>query len=219
METTPKISPQMRLYYRRKEKGLCVECGKPVNANKTRCEECKNRINQNRRTLIHWYQENGICPNCRKNSLVGDERVCLECSALAYSQRIARYNANPEEFKTKERENSKKVRARRIEKGLCARCGKPKADDEFKTCEKCRIETRNAKRRTRHNYKLEQKKEWISTGRCWLCGKPVFEHTKLCEMHYEKSLEYAKKSKEARLRNEQSRTEEIQRTDVTCADE
>jgi hypothetical protein len=33
VETTP-ISPQMRMYYKRKETGLCVECGKPLNGEK-----------------------------------------------------------------------------------------------------------------------------------------------------------------------------------------
>ena len=116
METTP-ISPQMRMYYKRKETGLCVECGKPLNGEKLKCRDCRERINANRKELAHWYQDNGICPECRHNNLMGDERVCPECSAKRYSQRIARYNANPEEFEARDRLEQKKIRTRRAEKG------------------------------------------------------------------------------------------------------
>lgn len=43
-------------------------------------------------------------------------------------------------------------------------------------------------------------------GKCWFCGEPVYNHSKLCERHYNKSLEYAKKSKEARIK--MSKTEQ-----------
>lgn len=157
METTP-ISPQMRMYYKRKEAGLCVECGKPLDGEKLKCRDCRERINANRKELAHWYQDNGICPECRQNNLMGDERVCPECSAKRYSQRIARYNANPEEFKARDRLEQKKIRTRRAEKGLCVKCGKVKADSGYKTCTKCRIKARNAKRNKRRNHKIEQKK-------------------------------------------------------------
>lgn len=218
METTP-ISPQMRMYYKRKEAGLCVECGKPLNGEKLKCRDCRERINANRKELVHWYQDNGICPECRKNNLVGDERVCPECSAKRYSQVIARYNANPEEFKAKDRAEQKKIRTRRIEKGMCVKCGKVKADEGFKTCTKCRTKARNAKRNKPKSYKYEQKKYWVANGRCWLCGEEVFNRSKLCETHYMKSLEYVRRSKEARYKNEQVRAKKIQGTDVTCADE
>lgn len=102
METTP-ISPQMRMYYRRKEAGLCVNCGKPLDIAGVKCSKCHDRANKDRRELISWYKENRICPTCRKNSLFGDEKMCIECSAKRYTQRMSRYNANPEKFKEKDR--------------------------------------------------------------------------------------------------------------------
>lgn len=208
MEATP-ISPQMRMYYRRKEAGLCVECGKPLNGEKLKCRDCRERINANRKELAHWYQDNGICPECRHNNLMGDERVCPECSAKRYSQRIARYNANPEEFKARDRLEQKKIRTRRAEKGLCVKCGKVKADSKYKTCTKCRIKAKNAKRNKQKDCKVELKREWVANGKCWFCGEPVYNHSKLCKEHYIKSLVYAKKSKEARIKNEQVRTTKI----------
>lgn len=49
-------------------------------------------------------------------------------------------------------------------------------------------------------------------GKCWFCGEPVYNHSKLCKKHYNKSLEYAKKSKEARIKNEQVGTTKISGT-------
>lgn len=218
MEATP-ISPQMRMYYKRKEAGLCIECGKPLNDGKLKCRDCRERINANRKELVHWYQDNGICPECRQNNLMGDERICPECSAKRYSQRIARYNTNPEEFKARDRLEQKKIRARRAEKGLCVKCGKVKADSGYKTCTKCRIKARNTKRNKRKDCKVEQQREWVANGKCWLCGEPVFNHTKLCEMHYEKSLEYIRKSVEARRKNEQARAKKISRANDESSNE
>ena len=201
----------MRMYYKRKEAGLCVECGKPLNGEKLKCRDCQERINANRKELAHWYQDNGICPECRHNNLMGDERVCPECSAKRYSQRIARYNANPEKFKARDRLEQKKIRTRRAEKGLCVYCGKVKADEGYKTCSKCRNKLKIKKRirDAKKGSKLDVKREWVMNGKCWFCGEPVYNHSKLCERHYNKSLEYAKKSKEARIKNEQDRTEKV----------
>lgn len=107
METTP-ISPQMRMYYRRKEAGLCVNCGKPLDIAGVKCSKCRDRTNKDRRELISWYKENGICPICRKNNLFGNEKECIECSAKRYTKRMTCYNLNPEKFKEKDRIEQKK---------------------------------------------------------------------------------------------------------------
>ena len=213
METTP-ISPQMRMYYRRKEAGLCVNCGKPLDIAGVKCSQCRDRLNADRKELVNWYKDNKICPICRKNSLFGEEKACVECSAKSYTSRMAKYYANPEEFKARDRIDQKKIRQKRADNGLCVYCGKAKADEGFKTCTKCRNKQKIKKRirDAKKNYKLEIKREWIANGKCWLCGEPVYNHSKLCEEHYIKSLNYAKKSKEARLRNEQVRTEKISAT-------
>lgn len=101
----------------------------------------------------------------------------------------------------------------------CVKCGKVEADAGYKTCTKCRIKARNAKRNKRRNHKIEQKREWVANGRCWLCGEPVFNHTKLCEIHYNKSLEYVRKSVEVRHKNEQARAKKISRTNDESSNE
>ena len=64
-------------------------------------------------------------------------------------------------------------------------------------------------RDAKKNYKLDIKREWVMNGKCWFCGEPVYNHSKLCKEYYVKSLVYAKKSKEARIKNEQARTAKI----------
>lgn len=210
METTP-IGPQMRMYYRRKEAGLCVNCGKPLDIAGVKCSKCRDRANKDRRELISWYKENGICPICRKNNLFGNEKECIECSAKRYAKRMTCYNLNPEKFKEKDRIEQKKIREKRAANGLCVYCGKVKSDENFKTCTKCRNKQKIKKRirDAKKNYKLDIKREWVMNGKCWFCGEPVYNHSKLCKEHYIKSLVYAKKSKEARIKNEQARTAKI----------
>lgn len=210
METTP-ISPQMRLYYRRKEAGLCVNCGKILDTDGVKCKECCHKVNQGKRDTFNWYKDNGVCPICRKNSLFGDEKMCIECSAKRYAQRISRYNANPEKFKEKDRIEQKTKYQRRSDNGLCVYCGKVKSDEGYKTCSKCRNKLKIKKRirDAKKGSKLDVKREWVMNGKCWFCGEPVYNHSKLCEKHYNKSLEYAKKSKEARIKYEQGRTEKV----------
>lgn len=87
METTP-ISPQMRLYYRRKEAGLCVNCGKILDTDGVKCKECCHKVNQGKRDTFNWYKDNGVCPICRKNNLFGDEKCALN----------VQQNAMPREF-------------------------------------------------------------------------------------------------------------------------
>lgn len=213
METTP-ISPQMRMYYRRKEAGLCINCGKPLDTNGVKCSQCRDKLNADRKELVNWYKDNKICPICRKNSLFGEEKACVECSAKSYASRMAKYYANPEEFKARDRIEQKKIREKRAANGLCVYCGKVKSDENFKTCTKCRNKQKIKKRirDAKKNYKLDIKREWVMNGKCWFCSEPVYNHSKLCKEHYIKSLVYAKKSKEARIKNEQARTAKISTT-------
>ena len=51
MEATP-ISPQMRMYYRRKEAGLCINCGKPLDIAGVKCSKCRDRANTGENLLV-----------------------------------------------------------------------------------------------------------------------------------------------------------------------
>lgn len=191
---------QKEKYYYRKENHLCVQCGKTLEKNCTKvyCEECsdkrKNTTNTTRRVL----QQNGICPRCGKNRIIGDEKQCLECNAKAYE-----YNIN---FYTREERNkqhaawSKRTHHEMIEKGICTRCRKRKADNGFKTCGICRAKIRQYKR-NKSKCKITLSERYLH-GLCYFCDNPVKAGYKVCEEHYQKNLEYARSEKADKSRKQ-----------------
>ena len=67
-----------------------------------------------------YYLERGKCPRCGgKHPLIPGMKRCAVCSE-------------------KERQQVKDRTRRRIEAGLCVRCGKRPAPDGFRMCEQCR---------------------------------------------------------------------------------
>lgn len=128
METTP-ISPQKKLYNYRRDNGLCPKCGKPLDRKGFYCEECKEKhtaYQRETRELCRWLR---ICPECRKNKLAGEEKICLECLA-----KKAEYRASHPISDDKRRQNneafkrySRNLYAERKKTGTCVRCGKAKA--------------------------------------------------------------------------------------------
>lgn len=77
METTP-ISPQKKLYNYRRENGLCPKCGKPLDRKGFYCEECREKQTAYSRETREFCKQFKICPECRKNKLAGDEKICPE---------------------------------------------------------------------------------------------------------------------------------------------
>ena len=61
-----------------KKNGYCVGCGEKLDREGSYCKKCREKINKNVREQRHWYQDNGICPRCGKNSLFGDEKVFIK---------------------------------------------------------------------------------------------------------------------------------------------
>ena len=187
-------------YYRRKEQGLCVACGKELDRAGLKCTECLGKSNKADRNTYHWFQENGICPVCRKYRLMNNEKSCLECRARKTNNNAIRMNRNEQELRKKIaiRDSNKYNERKRL--GLCVACGKDN-DSEFAVCNQCRIK-RNSKRRVRGNNQiaLSKRRERILLGLCYQCGEPVKKGYKLCETHYQRMVDIAhsKKNKEAR---------------------
>ena len=90
MENKKWIEYNRTCYNRKKEKGVCVCCGKekPI-PGKTRCEKCaeKNRLNSlhtaRRRRLM------GLCLYCGKNEKREGKSCCAECA-----ERMRNYTAS-----------------------------------------------------------------------------------------------------------------------------
>lgn len=70
-----------KTHERRKESGLCVQCGKPLDRDGVYCKTCCEKNNEESRLTRAYYIKRGVCPMCRKNYIFGDEKRCPECSA------------------------------------------------------------------------------------------------------------------------------------------
>ena len=159
----------------RREKGLCTICGKPVDdQNYVMCSKCRKE----QRDDWRYYQSMGVCPKCRKNPLIGDEKMCLECR----SKKIE-YNKAHGIKRTKEdrRMYDLNLKAKRISLGLCPRCGKREPAEGRTKCSYClRKDT------LRHRKGTDIRREREERGLCRWCGKEVLPHKKYCKDCYEK---------------------------------
>ena len=179
---------QRRFIEKRKENGLCVDCGKPLDRDGIRCVECRKRLNRETMETRHWYQDNHICPRCRKNSIMGDEKNCPECRAKATNGTAALRDRDRESYNAKQRILHKSIYQKRKEKGLCVRCGKRNADYGYFTCGICRDKGRTAKR---IRYGKPDREDRYLQGLCYFCDNPVKPGYKVCEEHYQRNVENA----------------------------
>lgn len=70
-----------RLYWERKNNGLCTRCGKANKDGKAYCPECRAGRNEWRRQDRIFYAAHGLCTCCGKNIVFGEDRTCFECRA------------------------------------------------------------------------------------------------------------------------------------------
>lgn len=91
---------------------------------------------------IVFYTKLGICPQCRKERLWGDEKACLNCRARQSIAQDKRY----ERKRTEILKNSKDKREQRKSEGLCTRCGKYPHKDGVLLCQECSDKVRKYKR-------------------------------------------------------------------------
>lgn len=189
-------------YFRRKEQGLCITCGKELDRAGIKCIDCLAKSNKTDRETYHWLQENGICPVCRKNRLINGEKSCLECRARKTNNNAIRMNRNEQELRKKIAIRDSNKYAERKSLGLCVICGKEN-NSEFSVCKQCRIK-RNARRRIRNTNQmgLSKRRKRISQGLCYCCGEPVKQGYKFCETHYQRmvAMAHSQKNKEARAK-------------------
>ncbi len=75
------IERQRKFRERRKEKGLCCQCGiNPRKSKVNRCEECTKKTSDNNRKRKQEWLENGLCGKCGKNRLIEGYKWCEQCS-------------------------------------------------------------------------------------------------------------------------------------------
>lgn len=192
---------KQKLVNGRMSKGLCIDCGSPLDREGIRCSKCCRKQADKNNKARHWYAEHKICPRCRKNDLVGDEKNCPECRAkfvdIAKRSRAKRgqeYNAYMREYQKKRLEELR-------DKGICVRCCKAKATQGYKTCEKCRDKYKNF---YISHYSKPDRKERYKEGLCYYCDEKVKDGYKVCEKHYQRNCENARSPKLEEVRRKKS---------------
>lgn len=193
METTYRYKYQKDI-----ENGLCIGCKKPIDRDGVYCSDCREEHNNRVRMERIYYQSNRVCPRCRKNSLAGDEKTCLECNSKQYAYNMQnREKLGIDHYNKQHAEWSKRTHHEMITKGICTRCRKRKADVGFKTCGICRAKTRNYKRM---KYGKTDRQERHKQGICYFCDNSVKEGYKVCEEHYQKNVENARSGRAKKAR-------------------
>ena len=195
---------QRRLLENRKTNGLCIDCGNVLDRDGVRCVKCNEKNNKESKEDRKWYRENGICPRCRKNIILGTENVCAECSAYEYEVNMnSRERLGKEHYNEVHKEWSKRTHHEMIERGICTRCRKRKADYGYKTCGICRDKGRKYKR---VKYGKPDRSERYKHGLCYFCDNTIKDGYKVCEKHYQMNVEksLSQKSKEARRELQES---------------
>lgn len=128
-----------------------------------------------------------ICRECGEQdayTLAGRTR-CARCAQRDRERAMKYREGRREELRQRQAE----IRRRRLEQGLCTRCGRP-VHDGHRTCLSCRLETA---RRKRERKRAAGSLSWAdrTSGRvCFFCGGEPMEGKNMCEACYKKRCEW-----------------------------
>jgi len=167
-------------YKNRKEKGVCVRCGKkPPREGKVMCYECAKKAKIYRQETRKFLLGLGLCPRCGKNKLFGDEKECLECRAMMYE--INRKSRDRRNITAMDyyRKDIKRLK----EQGLCRSCRKRKVAEGHTYCSIClarKLERDREIRKRKEKVGLDRS-ERPSYGFCYTCGEPLDREGRLCK--------------------------------------
>ena len=178
-----------RFRQKRIEQGLCVTCNKPMDRDTGQiCSECRRKKTEEDQKTRQMRLKYGLCPRCGINKLFGEEKECIECKNIGYEITMkSRKTLGKDHYNQIHREWAKKEHQRRIESGICTRCGKRKADKGKKTCGICRSKN-NEQRRIKNPEKIKQNERYL-IGLCYFCDNPLKSGYKVCEKHYQMNIE------------------------------
>lgn len=190
---------ELRKY--RKENGLCVNCGNPLDGTGVLCESCREKKHERERNNYRYYQSIHVCPRCHKNKLYGDEKKCPECRAKeaesAARRRRARNSEDRAAYLERRKVHNKRYREALKEKGLCVSCGKRKVEAGHTYCRYCRDKKSEAQRIANGVPLGGERNYRASHGLCYYCGRsPCVEGKKLCKACYDKAMANLAKTRE-----------------------
>lgn len=188
-------------YERRKAAGLCVNCGTDKNVEGVRCVECKKKVKKEKAEWRMAYINARVCPDCRKNSLIGSRTYCFECR----EKKIIRSRKYTETHKEQKKEYEKRFKAEKIKQGLCIKCGKRKTINGKKWCETCLAKQKQIMADKRAKTTIPRSMV-VSLGYCYICYKPLDREGKLCkkcaEMKTSQIIKYSKPNENWKRQNE-----------------
>ena len=193
-----------RHYRKRKENGLCVRCGVTLDRKGIYCSKCLEKRREYVKQTRDFYRKNHLCSVCGKNKVFGDEKTCPECRAKDQNRKDNYTQEKKDRDYKKWYENrkikNKEIHNKRIELGLCTKCGKRKADEGYRTCTKCR--KKNTEYNRTRNYKKENNSDRIKQDLCYFCDNPVEEGFKVCEKHRQLNIEKSRSKKAKEIRKQ-----------------
>ena len=176
---------QKIVYMSRKEKGICVKCGKvEAMPNKTVCTDCSKKTTLNTKETRKFLTSLGLCINCRIRQAEPNKKMCYECLGAEqdkyYEKRV---NGEYVQKQKADTERKRRLAEERRSQGICYRCGKRKAEGLCGMCKAKAKQYRDKKKLTL------DRSEWTSYNLCYLCGKnPLYQHYKVCESCYQVRL-------------------------------
>lgn len=135
-----------RIYRNRKKNGLCPTCGATLDRKGHYCSACLHKRNEEQREARKYYLSIGVCPVCKKEKLVGDEKQCITCRLKAKEYREKHVYPNQKQYADRHKTYLKELYKVRAEKGICTRCGKRKAEPGKKKCAICQYKENEYKR-------------------------------------------------------------------------
>lgn len=140
----------------------------------------------NRVPLRQWYIEHKICVSCGQRDAFNGRQKCPECLEKATLSNI--------KYRSLERERGyyprrKEKREARIAEGLCPNCGKPAVKGQL--CFECYIkkQRKHEKEKEARLQREDPRRVRVENGMCWFCEKPVLVGMRVCELHYDKTME------------------------------
>ena len=170
---------------RRRDNGLCQDCGKPLDRKGARCIKCNQKLKE----YLHKREEDligrGVCVSCGKVKAQAGKKLCEMCAAK-HSETTMR-NRKKEQYNKHHAEYARRKWKERIANGICPECGKRKVDYGFKSCGICREKNRKRWEKIR-----PQTIDRIENGICLRCDNPVKPGFKVCQKHYDQLIEMQK---------------------------
>ena len=183
-----------KLYRTRKENGLCQRCGTPLDRDGCYCSKCLEKVRIYQRECKDFYRLHGLCTQCGKNTVFGNERMCPECLAKYEIYNKNRTKEQQERYKNRFRIQQRNLYQERKAQGICTKCGKRKAMPGKRKCGIC-LEKDAEIHRIRCYHKIDERQMRIENRLCYYCGEPLDEDDiKICKDCMERCRRSGQKS-------------------------